>query len=322
MNTHKVILVITLGILMTGCNSPEKEGKKYAEKICELGKKITSNSSDMGLQEQYDSLTKVITTKVLSYSPDDKVKWETGYNEGIKECGMNGGSINTGGDKYVGLWVDIHGTGKLSDTVSVSKPHDNEYHIGGLQGTLTQSNGQEYIKCNFNNQVEVQFIYDNTTSHLMMRSPVNNVEYKKVRDTPRTQVEEEMNSKRQETEKSKNGMVENDSVKNLRRILFTYRSLLGQDTVLLHIQKIDTNVTNGEDSVFGVITINKTQFTFRTTGHVQGMFFNTTIYLSQNHTEWDLTMNVNKEIPGISPVTGVITNKDNQQSLNVNFSKR
>ena len=79
-------------------------------------------------------------------------------------------------DKYVGNWKEISGG---SESLTVKKLHDYEYQIGSLTAYSKVANGQDYLEAEMSS-VFVQFIYDNTTSHLIVRSPVHQTEYEKV----------------------------------------------------------------------------------------------------------------------------------------------
>lgn len=88
------------------------------------------------------------------------------------------GQESVNDDVYVGRWLEIGG----KDTVTITRIHDGEYQLGQLTGILRieEKSGREYIYCTVQNSMEVQFIYDHTTSHLIERTPIFNKEYQKL----------------------------------------------------------------------------------------------------------------------------------------------
>lgn len=79
-------------------------------------------------------------------------------------------------DNYVGNWVDInHDPNDPNETeiFKISKLHDREYQIGTQTGILKVSEkGAEYLSLWIEEYgAEAQFLYDNYTDHLILRTP-------------------------------------------------------------------------------------------------------------------------------------------------------
>lgn len=85
-------------------------------------------------------------------------------------------------DNYVGSWVDINkDPNDKTETFEITKLHDREYQIGTLTGTLKVSEqGAEYLSIwSEEYGAETQLIFDNHTSHLLMRTPFLTKELRK-----------------------------------------------------------------------------------------------------------------------------------------------
>jgi hypothetical protein len=90
-------------------------------------------------------------------------------------------------DKYVGNWIDINrDPNDTSEIFTITKLHDYEYKLGPLSGQLkdVDENGvkkAEYLSIwSQEYGVEIQFIYDSYTKHLLMRTPMFSKELRKI----------------------------------------------------------------------------------------------------------------------------------------------
>lgn len=85
-------------------------------------------------------------------------------------------------DNYIGTWMDInHDPTDTSETFIVTKIHDYQYQVGSLTGDLKQVvDGTQYLSVWTTEGAEMQFIFDNYTKHLILRTPFFSKELRKI----------------------------------------------------------------------------------------------------------------------------------------------
>ena len=177
----KSVLLTYLFFTITGCNSPNSDGRKFGDKICKIAKEnlatsaqvsqnaLTNMNSNQNLGgiannmantanaeiKRFDSLEEIEEPKVKNYSKDDMDKFADGYKKTIADCGCEPGGVLQGL-----LNTLMYSTGLVKDSTNTT----NSTPVVASNTSLEEK-AKEYAEriCEFTTRLSNLHVYTDNT---------------------------------------------------------------------------------------------------------------------------------------------------------------